>query len=173
MTGAAPQVQDSGMDLHPDCTPFAFLLGTWRGSGEGDYPTIEPFEYFEEITFGHVGKPFFAYQQKTRDAGDGRPLHAEAGYLRGLGGGRVEFVVAQPSGIIEIHAGTIDDSTIQLELTHVHGSPAAKSVTDVVRSLTVESRDRITYRLDMAVVGQPLSFHLRASLDRVDDEPRG
>ena len=96
------------MDLHPDCEQLGFLLGVWRGAGEGSYPTIESFGYTEEVTFSHVGKPFLGYTQKTKHAVSGAPLHAEAGYLRAVGAGRVEFVVVQPSGIVELHSGTVD-----------------------------------------------------------------
>lgn len=43
-----------GPKLHGDLQPLAFLLGTWRGEGKGEYPTIVPFAYGEEVRFWHV-----------------------------------------------------------------------------------------------------------------------
>ena len=52
-------------NLHPDCAPIAWLLGTWRGNGHGDYPTIEPFQFGQEVIFTHDGRPFFHYMSRA------------------------------------------------------------------------------------------------------------
>jgi len=153
------------MDLHPACEPVAFLLGTWAGSGVGGYPTIERFAYNEEVTFGHVGKPFLSYTQRTRHAESGQPLHAESGYLRAIGGDQLEFVVVQPSGIVELHHGQVQGQQIVLSQLSVHTTPSAKSVSAVQRHVWLDSESgALTYDVSMAAVGQPLTHHLHAEL---------
>ena len=157
--------------LHPLCQPLSPLLGVWRGRGAGHYPTIDDFDYLEEISFGHVGKPFIAYGQKTRDASTELPLHAEHGYYRPDAAGGIELVIAQPSGIVEIHTGSVEptDEGVELRLATVQvaTSPAAKHVSAVERSISVVG-DTLTYDLSMAAVGLELQHHLTATLQRVD-----
>jgi hypothetical protein len=156
-------------DLHPDIAALAPLLGSWSGRGFGDYPTIEPFEYVEDVSFGHVGKPFLAYTQRTR-SDDGRPMHAESGYLRSPAPGRVELVLAHPTGISEIDEGSVtaeEDGVLVVEVhsTTIGLSQSAKDVMALRRSIRVDG-DELHYTVLMGAVGLPLQHHLTATLHR-------
>lgn len=157
------------IDLHPDLAALAPLLGTWSGQGAGKYPTIPPFDYLEEVVFAHVGKPFLAYGQKTKAVADGKPLHAETGYLRVPQPGHIEMVLAHPSGITEIEVGTYSVSgdliEMQMSTTSVGLTPSAKEVTALGRSFRIDG-DELSYTVQMGAVGQPLQDHLSAVLRR-------
>ena len=165
-------------DLHPQCEPLAPLLGTWQGGGTGQYPTIDDFAYTEELTFGHVGKPFVSMIQRTRNSATVEPLHSEAGYIRALLGGALELTLAQPSGITEIHLGTVrssdDGLVIELRSEEVGMTPTAKEVTSVRRELSVvglgtDGGPSLISELWMAAVGHgELVHHLRGELTKQD-----
>jgi hypothetical protein len=156
-------------ELHPNLEALAPLLGTWAGQGSGKYPTIESFEYLEEVVFSHVGKPFLIYTQKTRAATDGKPLHAETGYLRVPQSGHVELVLAHPSGITEIEVGSYsvagDIIEIEMATTSIGLTPTAKEVTALGRTFRIHG-DQLSYSMRMGAVGQPLQDHLDAVLHR-------
>ncbi|MBA2730168.1 MAG: FABP family protein [Euzebyaceae bacterium] len=152
--------------LHPQVAALAFLLGTWEGEGTGEYPTIEGFGYREQVSFCHNGKPMLAYTQQTWHAGDGRSLHAEAGYFRGFGDTRVEVVLAHPTGVVEVYAGEVFATSLRLRTSTVVGTPTAKPVEALERDIDVDG-DTLRYAIRMAAVGQPLTHHLAAELHRV------
>jgi hypothetical protein len=163
-----------GPSPHEAIAPLAFLVGTWRGTGEGSYPTIDTFSYAEEISFGHVGKPFLAYSQKTRRLDPAEPdvtvpLHAESGYWRPGIGSVIEVVLAHPTGLLESLSGSFAPSdsggVFDLRCPAVLTTASAVEVTATERRITVDG-DTLTYEVAMAAVGQPLTHHLAATLTR-------
>lgn len=158
------------LDLHPGIAVLGPLIGTWQGSGSGRYPTIDSFEYVESITFSHVGKPFLSYQQKTRDSSTDLPMHAETGYWRTPSAGRLELVIAQPTGLSEIYEGTIAkiDGVIVMDVksTSIGATSTAKDVTITERTFEVGG-DELRYTFRMAAMAEPLQHHLSATLRRV------
>ncbi len=161
---------DPAPELHPDVAVLAPLLGTWVGSGTGEYPTIEAFAYAESITFSHVGKPFITYTQRTRHPDTGAPMHAESGYLRVPRPGSIEIVMAQPTGLAEIYEGAVvggDGAPLVIDVrsTSIVSTTSAKEVTITGRTMSVTGDD-LQYTFRMAAVGQPLQHHLSATLHR-------
>jgi hypothetical protein len=156
--------------LHPDVAAISFLLGTWRGTGEGKYPTVDPFRYGEEMTFTHVGDPFLAYEQKSWSLEDGSPLHFERGFLRPGNDGVVELVLAHPLGIVEVSTGSLSGGVgttrvLQLVSATMAHTPSGDPVTALERHIEVEW-DSMVYTLQMEMEQVPLSPHLRAELRR-------
>lgn len=164
MTTTAPEQPA----IHAALKPIAYLLGTWRGEGQGSYPTIAGFHYGEELTFRHNGKPFIAYSQRSWALEDGRPLAAECGYFRPQADGVLEVVMAHPTGIAEIYVGRYDARKIDLSSDLVARTATAKDVTAIQRVYGMVGVE-LMYAIDMAAVGHPLQPHLAGQLQRVGD----
>lgn len=155
------------MSLHPSLEPVADLLGTWRGYGRGEYPTIEDFEYVEELTFTELGKPFLQYSQRTWSP-EGVPMHVETGYLRIPSESKMELILAQPTGQAELAQGGLIGSTagFSAELhSQVVNSGSAKQVDAATRLLEL-TEDTLTTQFSMAAVGIPMTHHLQSVLKR-------
>ena len=155
--------------VHPSLGPLAALVGTWHGEGDGAYPTIETFRYREEVEFVHDGRPVLAYRQRTWRIDADTPMHTESGYLRGPIDGRVELVVAQPTGFGEVALLDVREDAEALVLegarTTLTRSPSAKPVADVRRTFRLDG-DTLHYDLWMTYGGHEDTHHLRAILHR-------
>ncbi len=119
-------------NLHPDCGPVAWLLGRWGGRGHGDYPTIDAFEYGQELVFTHDGRPFFHYFARSwivDENGDKvRDAAQEAGFLRCRPGGDMELLLSHSSGISEIWYGKAEAAKLELHTAGVSFTESAKEV---------------------------------------------
>ena len=158
------------VELHPDLAPLRFLLGRWEGAGVGGYPTIESFQYGEEISFSHNGKPYLIYVSRTwllDDEGKpSRPSHMETGFWRPQPDNKVEVLLAHPTGFAEIYLGEVDGTKIEMATDVVARTESAKDVRAGHRLYGMVGAD-LAYAYDMAAFGQPLQPHLSAQLKRV------
>lgn len=152
-------------ELPPQASYLQPLVGRWEGEGEGLWSADPPFRYWEEVTFEPTGKPFLAYRQRTRALDDGRPMHAETGYVRATGDGAVEMLIVQPTGFAEIHRGELRGPTLDLRLLTLARSPSAMAVTDLRRTFIVGD-ESLEYVVAMAMNHEPIADHLRGQLRR-------
>jgi hypothetical protein len=156
-------------NLHPDLMPLAWLIGTWRGKGRGEYPTISPFQYAQEVSFNHDGRAFLNYFSRSWiiDENDEivEPHHSEVGFWRIKDKNVLEVVLAHNSGVAEGWVGLVQGAKIQLEMDRGYSSPSAKIVTAGSRLYGLVEGELFT-SYDMAAQGQTLQAHLWSSLER-------
>jgi hypothetical protein len=153
-------------ELHPSLEPMSFLLGTWRGEGEGVYPGIEPFRYREELSFDHVGDAFLLVTESSWTP-DGAPLHFERGAVRPVGDGTVDLTLAHPIGVAEVAEGTLEGTTLSFRSTGIVRTETGSPVTEIERRYRLVD-GALTYELDMATEGVARTFHVRATLTKVE-----
>ncbi|MGB2839161.1 MAG: FABP family protein [Actinomycetes bacterium] len=158
-------------DLAPECVPLAWLLGSWAGLGFGGYPTIDDFRFAQEVTFEHNGKPFLSYRSFSwlldDDGQRVRPLATETGFWRPRPDGRLEVLLAHPTGFSEIWEGTLDGPRIEIRTDVVARTESAKEYTSGHRLYGLVDGD-LMWAFDMAAMGEPLQPHLSAQLARVE-----
>jgi len=156
-------------DLHPDLVPVAFLLGQWHGNGHGDYPTIDSFQFGQELGFTHDGRPFLHYFSRTwlieEDGAAGRPLALETGFLRPRPDGEVELLLTHPTGFAEIYYGRVDGPRLVLATDAVVRTSSAKEYVAGQRLYGLVEGD-LLWTFDMAAQGQELQPHIWARLQR-------
>ena len=123
-----PEMLGIPSDLPAPLIPLAWLIGSWAGAGVGDYPTIEPFRFGQEMTFSYLpGKPYLMYESRSfllDGAGEiGDPLATESGYWRPQPDREVEVVIAHPTGIAELWIGEIVERRVELRTDAVVRTP--------------------------------------------------
>jgi hypothetical protein len=156
-------------NLHPDLMPLAWLVGTWRGKGRGEFPNVEGFQFAQEVSFNHDGRAFLNYFSRSWiiDENDEivRPAASEVGFWRIKEKNVLEVLLAHNTGIAEGWVGLVQGAKIQLAMDQGYSSPTAKIVTAGSRLYGLVEGELFT-SYDMAAQGQTLQAHLWSSLER-------
>ncbi len=152
-------------------SPIAFLAGVWRGSGAGEFPTMEAFTYHEEVRFIDHGAPSLVYQQRAWSTEDDELLHVESGIWRSSPDGTLAVSVALPR-VTELSEGRIKGGAIRLTTTAVQRAAGGAGLVAVERSYDIDG-DEIRYRIAMATerVTQ-ITHHLEGTLRRAAADER-
>jgi THAP4-like, heme-binding beta-barrel domain len=151
--------------LPADLEPLRPLVGTWRGTGRGRYPTIDPFGFEAEVHFGHLGGSWLIYALRSWRLPSRGPSHSEAGYWRPGSEGRVEAVVAHALGVAEVSEGAIEGDLLRLASTSCIRSRTGSPVTRVERAYRI-AEHAMRYEVRMATEETELAVHLEGVLRR-------
>jgi hypothetical protein len=158
-------------NLHPELMPLAWMVGTWRGTGRGEYPTIQPFTFEQEVVFNHDGRNFLNYYSRTWILDDEgkvvKPGASEVGFWRPKENKTLEVVIAHSTGISEGWVGLHDGPKIQLAMDQGYSSPTAKIVTGGSRLYGLVEGE-LFFAYDMAAEGQTLQAHIWSTMKRQD-----
>uniref|UniRef100_A0A8D2DBV0 THAP4-like heme-binding domain-containing protein n=1 Tax=Sciurus vulgaris TaxID=55149 RepID=A0A8D2DBV0_SCIVU len=87
--------------MNPVVGPLAWMLGTWLSDplGAGTYPTLQPFQYLEEVRISHTDQPMLNFS----------PLHRQCGFIRlKPNTNKVAFVSTQNTGVVEVQEGEVN-----------------------------------------------------------------
>ncbi len=189
-------------DLPLELTPFAFLVGLWRGSGVISYTAGDDeikTEFTQTISFTHTGDNYLKYESNVQSSDSNLVLPSEIGYWRlardaqagdpGPGllpatgerdiktredleryrntedGFDIEAGIMQPSGISELYFGNIKGGRVQLATDAVLRSPHAKEYSAGQRMFGLVD-GALLWAWDIAALGNPLSSHASARLER-------
>lgn len=150
------------------------FLGTWAGTGQAFYPTIDATTYREQLTFSaHVGDAYVMTEQKTwrmLDDGTETLLHWEFGFIHKRDDGGYTWTNTQNNGRAEVLKGHLVKTGGVWVL-----SMAATTFANDARMLSATRRyelhgAELRYSMSMALQHhQAQTAHLQARLTRRRD----
>jgi hypothetical protein len=156
-------------NLHRDLMPVAWLVGTWRGSGRGEYPNIESFDYAQEVSFNHDGQDHLSYFSRTWVIDSNKdivkPYNSEVGFWRIRDKEVLEVVLSSNSGSNEGWLGLVRGPKIQLAMDKAYESPSSKAISAGSRLYGLVDGQLFT-SLDVAKDGHELQAYMWSTLER-------
>ena len=160
-----------GPDLHPALLGLLPFVGMWRGRGQGGFPAPSDYNFAQEITISHDGRPFLRYESRAwlLDE-DSKPVGEsvrELGFWRPVDkGDDMEATMMTPEGVVEIYLGKVAGTRLEMEADAIVRTPTGAEVTAGHRLWGIVD-GALLYAHEMAAGGDGPHPHLSARLIRV------
>lgn len=95
--------------------PLTWLLGNWKGEGQGNFPTLSPFTFRDQMTFKTLPEsfslePLVHFEEIAWIYVDGTEKfkHWETGFFRPINDSKIELQVTHNTGRIEVLQGEFE-----------------------------------------------------------------
>ena len=160
-----------GPDLHPALLGLLPFIGMWRGRGQGGFPAPEDYNFAQEITISHDGRPFLRYESRAwlLDE-DSKPIGEsvrELGFWRPRENDELEAPMMTPDGVMELYPGRVTPTPrLEMEADAIVRTPTGTEVTAGHRLFGIVD-GALLYAHEMAAGGEGPHPHLSARLIRV------
>ena len=161
--------------------PISWLAGTWKGQGCGGFPTMDDFEFEDEMRIktdlkGYVQEPLIHFEEMAwvLDKEEKRFMHWETGYFKPDQDGRIQFYICHNTGRIEITYGKFEVLNSQNKSFEIHfnsefirNDKGTKFATKSNRKIILQD-DTLTYSLAMSTEDvSEMNHHLTSKLMKV------
>jgi len=119
------------LPLHEILHMLAWLEGTWITDepAVGIYPTIKPFNYYDEINITSIGQPLFNYIAQSWHPETGTPMHRETGFLQILPETKkIVLSLIDNIGLFTVEEGDLtndDNNIIDIKSTNILATDAS------------------------------------------------
>uniref|UniRef100_A0A8C8SAI9 THAP domain containing 4 n=1 Tax=Pelusios castaneus TaxID=367368 RepID=A0A8C8SAI9_9SAUR len=158
--------------LNPVIEPLSWMLGTWLSDppGDGDFPTMKPFQYLEEVHISHVGQPMLNFSFNAFHPDTKKPMHRECGFIRlKPDTNKVAFISAQNTGLVEVEEGEVNGQELCIASHSVARISFAKKphVEQITRKFRLNSDGKLEQTVSMATTTQPMTQHLHITYKKV------
>ncbi|KAJ6669241.1 hypothetical protein lerEdw1_008050 [Lerista edwardsae] len=158
--------------LNPVIEPLSWMLGHWLSDppGDGDFPTMKPFQYLEEVHISHVGQPMLNFSFNAFHPDTRKPMHRECGFIRiKPDTNKVAFISAQNTGLVEVEEGEVNGQELSIASHSVARISFAKKphVEQITRKFRLNSDGKLEQTVSMATTTQPMTQHLHITYKKV------
>ncbi|XP_032651775.1 peroxynitrite isomerase THAP4 isoform X1 [Chelonoidis abingdonii] len=172
--------------LNPVIEPLSWMLGTWLSDppGDGDFPTMKPFQYLEEVHISHVGQPMLNFSFNAFHPDTRKPMHRECGFIRlKPDTNKVAFISAQNTGLVEVEEGEVNGQELSIASHSIARISFAKKPhveqvllsfiwalgfqSSITRKFRLNSDGKLEQTVSMATTAQPMTQHLHITYKKV------